>query len=560
MNDSASLLRNKLQGGRILRAVGAHNGLGARIIERHGFDAVWASGLEISTAHGLPDANILTMTENLEAARTIHDATALPVLCDCDTGYGNASNVKHMVRRYEAAGMAAIVIEDKIFPKVNSFIAGRQSLAPVEEFAGRLRAAKETQRNPSFMVFARIEALIAGFGLEEALRRAQAYVAAGADGIVIHSKAATPEEIFAFARRFRDHRVPLVAIPTTYPQVTAQELEREGFAMVIYANHGLRASIRAMERTLSMIAQKGCSAPIESEIASLKEVFDLQGMQDFKEDERRFTGAEKVRAIIPAARDHRYQPDLKDLLREKPLCMLEVGGKSVLERQMDALQSAGISDVTVIGGHLHDRIHAEGAQLLFNPDYGRYHCAQSILFARQYLEGKTLVVYSDILFDRQIPEHLLRSPHAITLVIDRSYQTLPSRQKALDLVCVEETTWDPTCRRLEMNTLRPIRAIGKRLGGLKPTHEFIGMAFLRERGTRELQHAWDEAVETFRNSPFYEAASPLEADFTDLLRYLLDRGFPLFGMEIDHGWSEIHSKDDYQRVCAHFQKPAAVFA
>lgn len=557
MSDKAARLRDAFRSGGILKMVGAHHGLGAKLIERGGFDGVWASGLEISTAYGLPDANILTMTENLEAARAINEATSLPVICDCDTGYGNASNVKHMVKKYEAAGLAAIVIEDKQFPKVNSFIPGRQALASVEEFVGRIRAAKEAQRSPHLMVFARVEALIAGWGMEEALRRATAYVEAGADGIVIHSKASGPEEVFAFARQW-SRNVPLVAIPTTYYRVTASELEREGFRMVIYANHGLRASIRAIETTLKAIQKMGTTADIEEKIASLQEVFELQGMRDMKEDEKKFSDGASVQAVIPAARDHQFQPDLKELLKDKPLCMLGVGGKTLLERQLSALHSVGIADIVVVGGHLHEKIQAEGARVLYNPDYRKYHCAHSILFAGEYLKGKTVIVYSDILFDRQILARLVGSPHAITLVIDRAYQTLPIREKALDLVTVESQSLPPgSPRRLDLDVYKQIRHIGRRRLGVLPTHEFIGIAFLREKGLQALKRVWEEAQIEFQGKPFYEAPSVEEADFTDLIRYLLDRGFQVFGMEIEHGWSEIHSRDDYERVEAHFQRSAS---
>jgi phosphoenolpyruvate phosphomutase len=164
IHSKAQILRQLFQAKSIVRIVGAHNGLGAKLIEEAGFDGVWASGLEISTSFAVPDANILTMTENLAAAQAMNDATSLPIVCDCDTGFGNASNVIHMVKKFEAAGIAGVVIEDKIFPKVNSFIPGRQELAPIEEFMGKIEAAKEAQSSPDFMVFARVEALIAGWG------------------------------------------------------------------------------------------------------------------------------------------------------------------------------------------------------------------------------------------------------------------------------------------------------------------------------------------------------------------------------------------------------------
>ncbi|MBI3318676.1 MAG: isocitrate lyase/phosphoenolpyruvate mutase family protein [Candidatus Omnitrophica bacterium] len=560
MTPKGVLLREAFRSKGILKIVGAHNGLGAKLIERHGFDGVWASGLEISSAYGLPDANILTMTENLDAARAINEATALPVICDCDTGYGNASNVKHMVKRYEAAGLAAVVIEDKIFPKVNSFVPGRQALAAVEEFVGRIRAAKEAQQEPHLMVFARVEALIAGWGMEEALQRAHAYLDAGADGIVIHSKTPGPEEVFTFAKRL-GRNAPLVAIPTTYYRVTAAELEQAGFKMVIYANQGLRASIRAVETTLEAIQGTGTTEGIEGKIATLQEVFDLQGMKAMKEDEKKFSGGMNVQAVIPAARDHQFQPDLQELLKAKPLCMLEVGGKTILQRQLDALHSVGITDTLVIGGHLHERIRGEGARVLYNPHYDKTHCAHSILFAGEQLKGKTVVAYSDILFDRQILARLLGSPHAVTLVIDRAYQALPRREKALDLVAVEgPAVSSGSPRRLDLDVYKPIRHIGKRSLGVPPTHEFIGMAFLREEGLDALKRAWAEARVKFNGKPFYEARSVEEADFTDLIRYLLDGGFEVFGMEIDHGWSEIHSRDDVERAEAHFRRGASVLA
>lgn len=557
MTGKTAPLRQRLSSGQIVRVMGAHNGLGARLIERTGFDGVWASGLEVSTAFGLPDANILTMTENLEAARAIHEATRLPVICDCDTGYGNASNVRHMVRRYEAAGLAAIVIEDKIFPKVNSFIPDGQDLAPIGEFVGRIQAAKATQNSPDFMVFARVEALIAGMGLEEALRRANAYADAGADGIVIHSKSASPDEIMAFASSWK-RPVPLVSIPTTYYRVTAEELQKAGFSMVIYANHGLRAAIRAMESTFRQIRQTGTTAGAEPQIATLKEVFELQGMKDVKEDERRFSGEEPVRVVIPAARDHKLQTDLGELLQERPLCMLEVGGKTLLERQMEVLRSVGASEFHIVGGRLHEKIKAEGACVLFNPDHGKYNCAQSVLFAQEHLQGKSLVVYSDILFDRQIPEKLVQSPHPITLVIDRAYQSLPAREKGLDLVAADPSLVGEGGRRLRLDLFKPIRRIGRKIASANPTHEFIGIAFFRDRGAEELKAAWREARVQFQGKPFYEAPSVEEADLNDLFQYLIDRGTPVFGMEVEHGWSEIHSWEDYERVQLHFQNPAFV--
>src|SRR5262245_29386603 len=214
MHSTASRLREALRENRPLLVTGAHSALSARLVERAGFDGVWASGFEISATFAIPDANILTMSENLEVAKAMVEAVSIPVVADCDNGYGNAVNVVRTVQEYEKAGIAAICIEDNIFPKRCSFYAGvKRELATVEEHAGKIRAAKDAQRSRDFVVIARTEALIAGWGMEEALKRARAYAEAGADAILIHSKAKTPDELWEFARHWQSD-VPLVSVPT----------------------------------------------------------------------------------------------------------------------------------------------------------------------------------------------------------------------------------------------------------------------------------------------------------------------------------------------------------
>ncbi len=167
------------------------------------------------------------MSEYLDVAERMASAVTIPVIADCDTGFGNSNNVINMVKRFEAAGVAAVSIEDKLFPKVNSFIPGRQELASIAEFVGKIMAAKNAQRGPEFMVIARVEALIAGWGLEEAIKRADAYWKAGADAILIHSKSKTSEEIFQFIGRW-ENRCPLVVVPTTYFDVPAAQWQDAG--------------------------------------------------------------------------------------------------------------------------------------------------------------------------------------------------------------------------------------------------------------------------------------------------------------------------------------------
>lgn len=276
--DKSRMLREALATRDILRVVGGHNGLSAKLVEAHGFDAVWASGFELSTSYAVPDASVLTMSEYLLAAQTMNDAVGIPIIADCDTGFGNELHVAHMVRRYESHGIAAVCIEDKKFPKLNSFIGDGQELESLEVFADKIATGKASQRGADFMLIARTEALISGLGVDEALRRAHAYVDAGADAILVHSKARTPVELFAFMQAW-DGRAPIVAVPTSYAGVTADELARAGVRVVIYANQAMRASVQAMNGALAEIRESGSTGGLEQRIAPMRELFAIQGME-----------------------------------------------------------------------------------------------------------------------------------------------------------------------------------------------------------------------------------------------------------------------------------------
>ncbi|MGH8930952.1 MAG: isocitrate lyase/phosphoenolpyruvate mutase family protein [Egibacteraceae bacterium] len=273
--------------------VGAHNALTAKLIERYGFDAVWVSGLGVSAmAYALPDLNLISMTEALDAARRIDAATELPVIADCDNGFGGFSNVVRTVVEYERAGIAGISIEDNAFPKRNSLYRGetRRELIPVDEQARRIRAGKRAQSGEAFVIIARIESLIAGYGLADAWERADAYVRAGADAILIHSRDETLAEIDDFLSGWSGtYLVPLVAVPTSYPTFTAAQLAAKGFNMIILANQPMRAAVRAMEETLRTMREHGNAASVEGSIASVDHIFDLVGTTEVIEAEERIT-------------------------------------------------------------------------------------------------------------------------------------------------------------------------------------------------------------------------------------------------------------------------------
>jgi phosphonopyruvate hydrolase len=286
-NTKAAALREKLDPHRPALAMAAHNPLAARLAAEAGFDAIWGSGFELSASYAVPDANILSMGVHLEMMRSIGEVQPAPVVADIDTGFGNAVNVAYVVPRYAAAGVAAVVMEDKTFPKDSSLRAGgRQELVPVGEFQGKVAAAKAN--SGGVLVVARTEALIAGLGEAEALRRGAAYAEAGADAVLIHSKQKTPDEILSFCRAWPG-TVPLVLVPTSYPQLSFADIGALGkVGLVICGNHAIRAAVAAMRSTFRRILAEGGIAGVEGDIATVREVFALQGDAQMREIEKAF--------------------------------------------------------------------------------------------------------------------------------------------------------------------------------------------------------------------------------------------------------------------------------
>jgi phosphoenolpyruvate phosphomutase len=269
----------------------AHSGLSAKIVEEAGFKGIWGSGLSISAALGVRDSNEASWTQVLEVLEFMSDATTIPILLDADTGYGNFNNVRRLVRKLEQRNVAAMCIEDKLFPKTNSLIGGaRQPLADIDEFSGKIKAAKDTQQDPDFCVVARVEAFINGRGLAEALRRAEAYHRAGADAILMHSKCSTPDQVLAFMKEWQG-ACPVVIVPTMYYSTPTQVFADAGVSVVIWANHLLRSSIIAMQQTAAKIYQEQSLLTVHAEIASVEEVFRLQDVAELRAAEQHYLPA-----------------------------------------------------------------------------------------------------------------------------------------------------------------------------------------------------------------------------------------------------------------------------
>jgi len=283
----SDILRNELESKSILKVGGAFDAMSAKLVENSGFDAIWAGSFGISATHALPDASILTMTEFLNVASNMEEACNIPIIADCDTGFGGPSNVSHMVKKYEKVGIAAVCIEDKTFPKQNSFLENnKQELLSEKEFVAKIIAAKEAKENSNFMIIGRTEALISGLGMKEAVKRANAYEKAGADAILIHSKQDSPEEIFEFSESWGG-TLPLVVVPTSFPTVKIDELISHKIKMVIYANQTLRATHAIISKVLEQLKNSASINDLSIDMTSMQEIFQLQETYNIKKQEEK---------------------------------------------------------------------------------------------------------------------------------------------------------------------------------------------------------------------------------------------------------------------------------
>ncbi|WP_405530795.1 isocitrate lyase/phosphoenolpyruvate mutase family protein [Streptomyces avidinii] len=506
-----------------VRIIGAHNPLGARLAERAGFDGVWSSGLEVSASQGVPDTDILTMSELLATARSLAAAVEVPVVADCDAGYGNAHNVMNMIRRYEAAGIAGVSIEDKRFPKVNSFIPGRQELAPIAEFCGKLRAAKAARTTPDLMVIARIEALIAGWGMDEALRRGEAYAAAGADAVLIHAKGSSPEPVLRFLERWT-LPTPVVVVPTTYHTITATELSEAGAKMVIYANHGLRAGIAAVTDTFETILRDDRTTGIEDRIAPLATVFDLQGMSLQKQHEAAYITpyASRARSLIvpglptaPAA----------GLLAEQTTALRRADIESVSAVAAMAAASAGAT-----AGDDPGPVPQDVTLLPAQPD-----AAGAVLALDDgYLSG-TVIVSGDVFVEGEPLRRLVAAGGDIAVLVDVSDG--PGAERRADALPLALDSVARGGRRIgAASGSGVLAAVGAEADG-----EFAGAAVFSAEGFGALRQVAEK-----------RRANGREATLADLLVDLLAAGHRVRAVEIGSGWLELRTPQDLGRAAELF--------
>jgi phosphoenolpyruvate phosphomutase len=535
-------LRHMLHSAELEFLMEAHNGLSARIVREAGFKGIWASGLSISAQFGVRDNNEASWTQVVDMLEFMADASDLPILLDGDTGYGNFNNMRRLVRKLEQRGIAGVCIEDKQFPKTNSFLNGeRQPLADIEEFVGKIAAGKDTQQDPNFSIVARVEALIAGWGMDEALRRAEAYRLAGADAILIHSKLSKPDEIVAFAKEWA-RRSPLVIVPTRYYSTPTEVFRKAGISTVIWANHLVRSAASAMQSVAKEIFESQTLVNVEDRIVSVNEIFRLQDADEYSAAERLYlsnSGAPRAAVVLAAGRGR----GLEALTVDRPKVMLPIAGKPLLRWLVDGFKKEQINDITVVGGYRAEAIDTAGIKLVLNSRYAQTGELASLACAVDALDSDAVIAYGDLLFRSYVLRDLVECKADFSVVVD-SLMSGSSNHTVRDFAY---------CSRGDDRGLFGTPVLLERVTSAAdddraPQGRWVGMLNVSRAGLLKLKAVLAQlrAEDTFD-----------KLDMPALLNALIASGAPIEVLYVHGHWRGVNDLDDLRQAVdfAHEQAP-----
>ena len=536
----AAKLRQMLHSAELEFLMEAHNGLSARIVREAGFKGIWASGLSISASLGVRDNNEASWTQVVDVLEFMADASDLPILLDGDTGYGNFNNMRRLVRKLEQRGIAGVCIEDKQFPKTNSFLnSERQPLADIEEFVGKIAAGKDTQQDPNFCVVARVEALIAGWGMDEALRRAEAYRLAGADAILIHSKLSKADEIVTFAREWA-RRSPLIIVPTRYYSTPTDVFREAGISTVIWANHLVRAAASAMQNVAKEIFHSQTLVNVEDRIVAVNEIFRLQDAEEYTAAERIYlspTGTSRSAIVLAASRGK----GLEAITADRPKVMLPIAGKPLLRWLVDGFKKESINDITVVGGYRADAIDTAGIKMVVNERFAETGELASLACAMDAIESDTVISYGDLLFRSYVLRDLVESKAEFSVVVD-SLMSGNSNHTVRDFAF---------CSRGDDRGLfgKPVllNRVANTADG-EPNGRWIGVLNASQAGVVRLK----AQLAILRQRPDFE-----RLDMPALLNALIADGAAIEVLYVHGHWRGVNDLDDLRRAVdfAHAQTP-----
>ncbi len=530
-NKKTTQLKNMLVSDELEFLMEAHNGLSAKIVEEAGFKGVWASGLSISASMGVRDNNELSWTQVLDVVEFMSDATTIPTLIDGDTGYGNFNNMRRLVKKLEQRNVAGVCIEDKLFPKTNSFIRGdQQPLADIEEFSGKVKAGKDSQSDDDFCIVARVEAFIAGWGLQAALERANAYYEAGADAVLIHSKRSKPDEIITFMKEW-GNRCPVVIVPTKYYSTNTQVFRDLKISTVIWANHLMRSALTAMQKTVTKIYETQSLLEVEDTVAPIVEVFRLQNDDELHEAEKLYlksSESKEIRAIVLAAS---RGVELGELTENIPKAMLKINEKPVIEKMLDMFNEREIKDISIIRGYKKEAFNFSNITYYDNDNYASTDELVSLNLAKEKIKGNCIISYGDILYRKHVLNDLMDEEGDIVIVVDTNSERRNYVSKSDFVTCSRPYTkeYDENPVFLKSIEFKELKA------GEKYDGEWIGVLKSNQVGTNAIA----ASLNSLSVSPDFN-----KLKMTDILSDLITKGIKINVIYINGHWLDIDNLND----------------
>jgi phosphoenolpyruvate phosphomutase len=521
-------LRQLIESDQLEFIMEAHDGLSAKIVEEAGFKGIWGSGLGISASLGVRDNNEASWTQVLDVVEFMSDATSIPILLDGDTGYGNFNNMRRLVKKLCQRGAGGVCIEDKIFPKTNSFLRGdKQPLANIDEFSGKIKAGKDSQLDDDFVIVARVEAFIAGWGLKAALERAEAYRQAGADAILMHSKLNNSSEIFSFLKEW-DNRSPVVLVPTKYYTTPTDDFRRKNVSLVIWANHLIRGSIAKMQEVAGQIHADENLLTVEDMIVPVKEIFRLQDDQEIADAEKRYLSQQAknpIKAIVLAATRGKL---LGHLTGDIPKTMLKIGKKSILERTVSHLNEYEIKNITVVAGYKAEAINLPNLNVVVNEQYDETGQMSSLAAAADQLDQSTLIIFGDILFKKYILQFAIEDPEDVVIVVDSNVDRSSTVESDF-VVATEPNHQSYFAEESYANKIAFTTADDSHNG------EFIGVMKLSPKAGKQAQ----SFIEQQQESPEFG-----KLDIRDLIDHFIQQGTKVKVQYISGHWVDVNRISD----------------
>ncbi len=530
-------LRSMLMSNELEFLMEAHNGISAKIAEEAGFKGIWGSGLSISASLGVRDNNEASWTQVLDVVEYMSDATKIPILLDGDTGYGNFNNMRRLVMKLEQRGVAGVCIEDKIFPKTNSFLRTEaQPLADIEEFCGKIKAGQDTKLDDDFNIIARVEALIAGWGLQEAVKRADAYRKAGANGILMHSKISKPDEILAFMKEWgeRSKECPVVIVPTKYYSTPTNVFREANVSVCIWANHQMRMAVTAMQNVTKTIFEEQSLMSVEDKIVSVGELFRLQNDKELEAAEKLYltvADADAPRVVLLAAS---RGAELKELTEDRPKVLIDINGKPLIEQSITNFYDHEIKDLTIVTGYKKEAFKFPNIKYVANDKFESTNELASLYLARKEITDNTIISYGDILYRKYILTRLLEEKGDITIVVDASIENRAPDYVGDFVLCSRKHS--------TKFSEAPAELQGIKFGAAKDSKEafgeWIGLVKTNKTGSQALSSTLEELAKT---SDFNKLKLP------DLMNKLLEKKVKINVMYIDGHWMDVDSYADVSR-------------